>query len=143
MRKLLYLLAFMCCFAGCQPNQDFDHKSEILTVLYQQQKSWNSANIDGFMQGYWQSDSLMFVSKNKVSYGWQKVARNYKKGYKTAADMGTLTFDVVDLKPLPPKNYLMVGTWQIVRDSNNIGGHFTLLWEKINNKWVVVLDHTS
>jgi ketosteroid isomerase-like protein len=128
---------------SCNSNADFNHKSEILAVLYTQQKSWNNADIDGFMEGYWQSDSLMFVSKNKVNYGWQKVRDNYKKGYKNAAQMGTLTFDVIELQPLSPENYFMVGTWKIERDSNNIGGHFTLLWKNINGKWVVVADHTS
>ena len=45
----------------------------IRKVLDEQIKEWNKGNIEGFMQGYWRSDSLMFIGKSGINWGWQKL----------------------------------------------------------------------
>ena len=35
---------------------------DIRSVLDSQSTAWNSGDIDGYMNGYWQSDSLVFTS---------------------------------------------------------------------------------
>ena len=58
--------------------QQSQEKEAILEVMSQQEQDWNNGDIDAFMQGYWQSDSLMFVGKNGIKYGWQTTLENYK-----------------------------------------------------------------
>ena len=43
-----------------------------------------------FMKGYWENDSLMFIGKSGVTYGYKNTLNNYKKNYPTTADMGKL-----------------------------------------------------
>ena len=38
-----------------------------------------NGNLEEFMSFYWKSDSLMFIGKNGIQYGWQKTLDNYKK----------------------------------------------------------------
>ena len=52
----------------------------IRNILAAQASAWNRGSIDGFMQGYWQNDSLMFIENNGINYGWQKASDNYKNG---------------------------------------------------------------
>ena len=44
----------------------FSQKKDILSVMKSQEKSWNNGDLKGYMKGYYQSDSLIFVS-NTVS----------------------------------------------------------------------------
>ncbi len=115
----------------------------IRKVLTDQNASWNEGNIEAFMQGYWQSDSLMFIGKSGVTYGWDKTLANYKKGYPDTAAMGKLAFDILEVKPLSANYYFVVGKWFLKRSVGDVGGHFTLLFRKIENKWVIVADHSS
>src|ERR1700752_1451879 len=62
----------------------------VMAVLSEQQAAWNRADIEGFMKGYWHSDSLMFISSNGVTRGWQQTLDNYRKAYPGKAAMGTL-----------------------------------------------------
>ncbi|MDL5044600.1 hypothetical protein QQ054_00875 [Oscillatoria amoena NRMC-F 0135] len=55
--------------------------ADIKAVMDKQLVAWNNGDIDGFMAGYWKSDKLKFVSKNGITYGWQKVYDNYKKNH--------------------------------------------------------------
>lgn len=117
-------------------------EQEILAVMNMQEQAWNSGDIEQFMQGYWQSDSLMFIGKNGIKYGWQTTLDNYKTSYPDKAAMGKLTFKIIKLEVNNDAAY-MLGEWSLKRDSDNPGGYFTLYWKKINGNWVISIDHTS
>ena len=115
----------------------------IRKVLSDQEAAWNRADIEGFMEGYWNSDSLLFIGSRGVTRGWQPTLDSYKKGYPDAAAMGKLTFTILSLQVLSPESAYIIGKWQLARSKDELGGHFTLLWKKIAGKWVIVADHTS
>ncbi len=121
-----------------------ENETIIRNVMSEQIKAWNKGDIDGFMQTYWKSDSLVFVGTTAPTYGWKTTLENYKKHYPDTATMGKLSFNLINLKPLSPEYYFVVGEWHLKRYSKkDLGGYFTLLFRKINDKWVIVVDHTS
>lgn len=115
----------------------------IRKVLSTQMDAWNSGNIDNFMKGYWNNDSLMFIGKSGITYGWQKTLDNYKKNYPDTAAMGKLTFNLLEFKALSPIYYFVAGKWHLQRSIGNLEGYFTLLFKKINGEWFIVADHSS
>lgn len=136
----LCLLFMICSSASFAQNKD---ESSIRSVLQYQQEAWNNGRIYDFMQGYWKNDSLMFIGKSGITYGWQQTLDNYKKGYPDTAAMGKLKFTLLHLKPLAPDYYFVVGQWYLTRSIGNIGGTFTLLFRKINGQWCIIADHSS
>ncbi len=48
----------------------------IRQLLTRQTQAWNKGNIAAFMQGYWKSDSLMFIGKNGPTYGFETTLKN-------------------------------------------------------------------
>ncbi|WKZ58440.1 MAG: nuclear transport factor 2 family protein [Cyclobacteriaceae bacterium] len=118
-------------------------ESAIRQVMHNQQEAWNRADIEAFMEGYWKSDSLKFIGRNGITYGWQTTLDNYKKSYPTPEAMGKLTFSILTLDILSETSAFMIGRWHLKRTNDEPGGHFTLLWHKINGKWVIIADHTS
>jgi ketosteroid isomerase-like protein len=115
----------------------------IRTILQTQETNWNKGALESFMEGYWKNDSLLFIGKSGISYGWQKALDNYKKGYPDTAAMGKLHFTLLQLKPLSPDFYFVVGKWYLQRSIGDLNGHFTLLFKKINGQWFIVADHSS
>ena len=142
MKKLTLLLVASFILSGLLPAQSTAEK-EIRKVLSDQDIAWNRGDIEGFMQTYWKSDSLMFIGKSGITYGWQKTLDNYKKSYPDTASMGKLHFDLVEFKKLSGSNYFVVGKWFLIRSIGNINGVFTLLLKKLNNRWVIIADHSS
>ena len=115
----------------------------IRKVLNDQTAAWNRGNIEAFMKGYWESDSLMFVGKNGVTYGWQNTLNNYKKNYPDTSAMGKLSFTLISVKQLSSRHFFIVGKWYLKRSIGDISGHFTLLFKKIKSHWVIIKDHSS
>jgi hypothetical protein len=123
-------------------SQTKDEKA-ILTILDNQTKAWNEGNLEKFMIGYWENDSLMYIGKKGVTYGYQSTLNSYKTNYAGRDNMGTLTFHILHMKPLGKKHYLVVGKWSLKRTVGDVGGHYTLTFEKQKGKWVVIADHSS
>ncbi len=142
MKKLLLLFAVASIFSVHLTAQTKDDTA-IKNILAMQSDAWNAGNLDAFMQGYWKNDSLKFIGKAGITYGWQKTLDNYKKNYPDAAAMGKLNFTILETKRLSVLYYFVVGKWNLTRTIGDIGGHFTLLFKKINKNWVIVADHSS
>jgi ketosteroid isomerase-like protein len=119
------------------------NETAIRKILETQTAAWNSGDIDGFMKGYWENDSLMFIGKSGVTYGWDNTLKNYKKGYPDTAAMGKLTFTLIQMKQLSKEYFHVTGKWFLKRSIGDIGGHYTLLFRKINGRWVIISDHSS
>ena len=122
--------------------QSKDEKA-IRNILLEQTAAWNNGNINNFMKGYWDRDSLMFIGKSGITYGWEKTLKNYKRGYPDTTQMGKLHFSLIQLKKISGNYFYVVGEWKLIRTIGNLAGTFTLLFRKINNTWVIVIDHSS
>ena len=142
MRKILSVFIIVMFFYSTASAQSKDEQI-IRTLIEEQRLAWNSGDKEKFMQTYWQSDSMMFIGKSGVTYGWQKTLDNYKKGYPDTAAMGKLDFDLLEVKRLSVMYFFVVGKWHLTRSIGNVGGHFTLLFKKIKNNWVIIADHSS
>jgi ketosteroid isomerase-like protein len=118
-------------------------RDAVLNVLSTQQTAWNNGDIDGFMQGYWKSDSLVFVGHSAPIYGWQPTLDRYKKNYPGKAAMGTLAFTILKVDVMDSNNAFVLGGWALKREKDAPGGFFTLWFKKIDGRWVIVCDHTS
>ncbi len=115
----------------------------IRSLLYKQQDAWNAGDIEGFMEYYWKSDSLCFMTKDGVTNGWQNTLDRYKKGYPDKESMGKLKFDLIRIDVLAPDAALVAGKWLVDSATKSAQGYFNLLLRKKSGKWLIVLDHTS
>jgi hypothetical protein len=140
MKKIILLFIFLSTEKIFAQSTD---EVTVRKVLAKQNAAWNRGDVDAFMIGYWQSDSLMFIGQNGITYGWQNTLNNYKKNYPDTATMGKLNFTLITVKPLSKEYYHVVGKWNLTRTVGNASGHFTLLFKKINGEWVIVEDHSS
>ena len=140
MKKIIFSpLLFIAVMALAQSNDEVS----IRRVLDEQTRSWNRGDIDSFMKGYWQSDSLMFIGKSGINHGWQKTLENYKRSYPDTTTMGKLSFDIVLVKKLSDEYYYVVGKWMLKRSVGDLSGYYNLLFKKINQQWVIIADHSS
>lgn len=142
MRNLLLVLFIGLMAPASLKAQSADEKT-IREILAKQNEAWNRGDLDGFMKGYWNDDSLMFIGKNGVTYGYKNTLENYKKGYATGDQMGKLTFTFIRFTRVSPEYYFVVGKWELARKDGDLSGHFNLLIRKINKEWVIVADHSS
>ncbi len=139
-KSVVLLFIFSCPFLCFSNNND---SLEICGIMNAQVACWNRGDIDGFMDAYWNSDSLMFIGKDGITFGWEKTLENYKARYPDKSYTGELKFDIMVIEKLGTNSIYVVGKWSIKREPGDAGGHFTLIWKRINGKWLIVSDHTD
>ena len=140
MKSLLFILSFSFCIVLSAQTKD---EVVIRKMLKQQENAWNEGNLEKFMIGYWQNDSLMFIGKTGTTYGYANTLANYKKGYPDTANMGKFTSTIISFKKLSVEYYYVTGKWFLKRTIGDASGHYTLLMRKIKGQWVIVADHSS
>lgn len=143
MRKIFLSLATTVFIIVTTVTAQTKDESAIKKALNEQLAAWNAGDDNRFMGTYWQSDSLMFIGKKGITYGWQNTLENYKKNYPDTAAMGKLDFTIIETKRLSVLYFFVVGKWHLTRSIGDVGGHFTLLFKKVKNKWMIVADHSS
>ena len=140
MKPFLLSILVLFCIPAFSQNKD---ESAIIKMLQAQENAWNNGNLEAFMKGYWQNDSLLFIGKNGPKYGYGTTLENYKKGYPDTVRMGKFTSTILSVKKLSKEYYFVVGKWHLKRSVGDVSGHYTLLIRKINGEWVIVADHSS
>ena len=115
----------------------------IKEVLAAQQDAWNKGDIPKFMEGYWNSPDLTFAGGKGFTRGWDPVLARYRKSYADQAAMGKLEFSELEIRPLGPDAALVLGRWHLQRQAGDIGGIFTLVFQKFPQGWRIIHDHTT
>ncbi len=143
MKKITVFLCFVLFPALAKSQTQSADLLSIRQIMAQQELAWNAGDLETFMAGYWRSDSLTFIGSRGLSHGWQTTLDNYRTSYPDRETMGQLTFTLLTVEQLSPTTAYVIGKWQLTRTKDELSGHFTLLWKKIEGTWVIVADHSS
>jgi ketosteroid isomerase-like protein len=135
----LLLLLTLACSGFAQKGPE----ASIQQIMADQAAAWNTGNIDEFMKGYWNNDSLVFVGQSGLNYGYARTLAGYKKRYDSPDKMGQLFFTLLSIKQLSPDYCFVLGKWLLKRKIGDVGGIYSLLFRKIDGRWQIVVDHTS
>src|ERR1700756_554618 len=118
-------------------------RAAITRILEAQQNNWNQGNVDAFLEGYWHSPDLTFSGSGGIARGWDGVLARYKKNYPNRAAMGQLDFSDLEFRFLGKDAALVLGHWHLSRAKGDVGGVFSLVWQRFPEGWRVGHDHTS
>ena len=139
--KITTLIFSAIFLFSCSTKSNYeDDKSEIMRILNQQQKDWNNNDLKGFMEGYWNSDSLYFNSGSKLKSGWQTTLDSYVKNYPNKSAMGTLKFDIAKISEINPDSYFVMGEYHLTRDIGNANGNFMIIFKRIDGQLKNIAD---
>lgn len=140
MKKILTTIAILCSILTQAQSKE---EQAIRNILAAQESAWNKGDLNTFMIGYWENDSLVFIGKNGPKYGYNNTLANYKKNYPDLSYMGNLHFEIQSMRALNKDHYFLIGKWQLTRKVGDAGGYFTLPFKKMNGKWNIIADHSS
>jgi beta-aspartyl-peptidase (threonine type) len=118
-------------------------RAAVESNLRAQAEAWNEGDIDAFMEHYWNSDELTFSSGGSTTRGWEATLNRYRERYPTREQMGQLTFDGLEITPLGDSAALVLGQWNLERESEPVSGNFSLVVRKFGDRWLIIHDHTS
>ena len=126
-------------------------ESAIRAAITAQTTAWNRGDIPGFMHAYEDSPDTTFIGTS-LRKGFGPILERYKKAYSNPAQMGTLTFNDLDIRLLPgscgkTEFAVVTGRFHLQRtekgEAQKDDGIFSLVWRNGSQGWKILLDHTS
>lgn len=116
-------------------------------VLLAQREAWNRGDLDAFLEGYVQSDDLVFTSGGQITRGYGEIKQRYQKKYGTdKSTMGKLDFEAYKTEYLGDSHALVIGKWHLEWPGTKkkpLQGVFSLVMVKTDKGWKILHDHTS
>ena len=141
--SLVFFVALLGINMVSAQSKEEKTRMAIRKVMDEQTAAWNRGDIDGFMQGYWNSPNMTFVSGNNVTKGWQPTLERYKKSYNSREKMGVLSFTDLEITVTGKDSAVVLGRFTLVREKDKPTGMFTLNFRKFKEGWRIIIDHTS
>ena len=152
--KYLFALSFFILTSCINNNEtskntfkspDSNETESIKKMLTDQQECWNNGDIDGFMEGYWNSEKLVFTSAEHMpAYGWKNTLERYKNSYPTEESMGELKFEFLNININSDSiTAQLKGYWELIRKEDNPKGEFWLDLKKFDDNWLITKDSTT
>ena len=118
---------------------------QITKVLDDQTAAWNRGNLDAFLEGYWRSPKVVFMSGGTRNDGFDAMRDRYRKRYQAdGRAMGQLAFSGLEIEPLGPDSAFVRGRFTLTMpDGTHPTGLFTLIMRRFDDGWKITHDHTS
>ena len=149
-RKMLIIILLLSITAlgvsppsPATPDPQTTDQAAITKAMTDQQTAWNHADIDSFMATYWRSSEVTFSGTSGIIRGWDAVLARYKKSYADREAMGQLQFSGLEFHFLGNDSALILGHWHLTRAKGDVGGVFSLVWQRFPEGWRIIHDHTS
>ena len=118
---------------------------DVIKVLVAQEKAWNAGDLEGFAKAYKDSPETLFLT-HEISRGYAQMLDHYKHGYPTRGAMGALGFTNLEVHMLDERFAVVLGKYELQRpkkDGGDASGWFSLVFEKTDKGWKIIVDHTS
>lgn len=140
---LVVLLALAPMLMAQESHPSEPASAQISAVLRAQQDAWNRGDVRAFMVGYWNSPDVTFSGSSGITRGWQAVLARYEQRYSTRAAMGQLDFSDLEIRCLGSASAMVLGKWHLTLATGDLGGVFTLVFQRFPDGWKIIHDHTS
>lgn len=125
-------------------------ETAIRAAISSQADAWNRGDIPAFMKAYDDSPETTFIGTS-LRKGYQPILERYQKSYTNPAQMGTLSFNELEVRLLGSacgaEFAIVTGRFHLERkekgEAKKDDGIFSLVWRKGAHGWKILLDHTS
>jgi uncharacterized protein (TIGR02246 family) len=118
---------------------------QIYDVLLKMLDRWNAHDVEGYLNIYWKSPSLLVVVDAEQYNGWQELRDSYINGYPNRDSMGYITPARIQIKLLKPDLALALTWWSISfpNSKQKVVGNSTMNLERFDDGWKIVASHSS
>jgi uncharacterized protein (TIGR02246 family) len=118
---------------------------DVIKVILAQENAWNQGDLAAFASGYKDAADTLFITK-QLSRGYAGLLDEYKHDYPNRAAMGTLAYSELEVRTLDENYAVAIGKYHLDRgkkDGGSADGMFSLVFEKTDKGWKIIIDHTT
>jgi uncharacterized protein (TIGR02246 family) len=120
-----------------------DPEKEIYDQMTKMLDAWNRHDLDAYLDGFLHSDDILLVVEGETIRGWDLLSKAFHSGYPNLSEMGTVTFDRMQVQMLGPDLGFVLVWYTIAFPNKKQFGTDTIVMKKVAEGWREVSSHTS
>ncbi|MEE4212179.1 MAG: nuclear transport factor 2 family protein [Parvularcula sp.] len=140
-KTFVLVLAVMMLPLGLASAQDV--RAEVAAVLDEQVADWNSGDIEGYLDHLHKGERTRHIIGAQEVVGFEAIRQGYLERNPDPEKLGRISYRDLDVTPLGEDAALAFAHWTFEIGEMERHGVFTLLFEKIDGRWLVTHDHTA
>ncbi|MCK9512910.1 MAG: DUF4440 domain-containing protein [Pigmentiphaga sp.] len=150
LRRLLMAAVFASALASPAMGQapiDPALESGVRDMLDASARAWWAGDLDAFMKVYVEAPQTRYRSQGRDVLGHAAIREMYAGRFGgIPGQLGRLSFDVLELRPLGAEHALLVGRYHLQppqAEADPATGQVTLILRRMGGQWRIEVDHTS
>ncbi len=121
-----------------------DSIANVLAVVKTMREDWNGGDMQGYLDAYWNDDSLSLLFGNRVVTGKGDMTQMFTSAWPDEEKMGNYATDNVRARIATPGLAIVDGTFEHQFTDELIVGAFSQVLRRMDSgDWKVVHEHTS
>jgi uncharacterized protein (TIGR02246 family) len=120
-----------------------DSEKEIYDQMMKMLDAWNRHDLDAYLDGFLRSDDIVLVVDGETIRGWDLLSKAFHSGYPNRGEMGTVTFDRMQVQMLAPDLGFVLIWYTIAFPKKKQFGTDTIVIKKVAEGWREMISHTS
>ncbi len=113
-------------------------------TLDAQVSGWNAGAPDKATSVYYDSPEMLWVNRTGIRKGYDLVRASYQRTPAERSRMGTYSYEPLHTDRLSRDCVFLVIRWKIESNGRTtMGGVTSMVWKRINKKWVIAAEHAS
>ena len=146
-RAFLFLVIILAVsVASAQKNQRKapDPLAEVTAILDSQVTAWNSGEQNNSTSIYYDSPEMLWVNRTGIRKGYEPIRATYQRAPARTPRLGTYSYETLHLEQLSRDCVFFVIKWKVEQPGRTpMNGVTSMVWKRINKKWVVAAEHAS
>ncbi|SFO17317.1 SgcJ/EcaC family oxidoreductase [Sphingomonas sp. OK281] len=103
---------------------------------------WNAGDLARFMAVY--ADDAVFVTPKGLLRGKAAISAKYRPSFRGDGNArGALSFAFLEMRGIDPRHAMLFARWTLTGPSTTESGMTTLVFERRDNAWRIIADHSS
>ena len=143
-RWTLSLIALLAITLPASAEDDkADVAAAVRSVMAATREAWNRGDLAGYMAGFARSERTRHIFNRDVTVSHSAIEARFRSRYPDPSSMGTISNSDLDISVLAPDAASAFAHWTFERDGKTFAGVFTLIFRRLDGRWVIVHDHST
>ena len=138
---LTVLLAISLPASASDDNADV--VAAIRAVMAATSGAWNRGDLSGYMASFARSERTRHIFNRDITVGHSAIEARFRSRYPDPSNMGTISNSDLDITVLAPDAASAFAHWTFERDGKTFAGVFTLIFRRLDGRWVIIHDHST
>jgi hypothetical protein len=125
------------------PSIALSKEDEVRDIVREESRCWNEHNLNGYMDLFWRSPSLVATIDGEQLTGWDRLMAAYRNGYTDPNKMGSVSLERITTQQLDSELFRAMSWFTLHQQTGDHPFVDSIILRRFPDGWKIVSAHSS